>query len=654
MRLVEEAHPQQLPCGRRPGEQTAEAAAVLPSIDISRRALASTLVREQGSASPRYVLCAEETLPSLSGHRRRPEKLAVALCVQGAADGQHKVPLLHASSGPTKFAAQNSGDSGRAALSLLVAPKKSPCKEAVLRQATAAQRPSSAAGPVRYCTSDCTADVRIGGTTASASKSWIRASAGPTAEHAGGAAAAASTLLRMGEAVHAQLSRSRPTLLVDAGHAADSGSVPSTPRQPSRSASREPSVRVRRAWLREAAGCLGGLAANRPPPPHLPVPPASPAASGGHLDSTSAEARQRSAGDSRRQSHAPWQGHHASHRPLSSSSHASTPPRRRTAGDVAGAGTPQLLSPRVFGDVSDALKERCTSALSSTLRDMPELKDEHKSQIMDSYCHEVCVALQDHDGLRRENIMASHRQEKEALRRALLTERERQAQILERKLAQRRRDKEAAAAGAAAAAAVAAAADGGEEGAGKSRAEEEQKEADARCMGHRCGCAGDRNADGECVDCSALRFCVKNSDVRGVLRAVSMLLVRQAALFPSLRDRIEPGCLVVGAGAGSGRLGGHRGGGGSEAGRRGDAEGGSGGRRDEKGEGEGTEGKSQRECAAVCGQRQRPATACGGRASDMGLPEGSLPEGWLIRTSRSSGKSFYYHPASKTTQWQHP
>jgi len=652
MRPVEEAHLRQVPCGRRPGDQTAEATAVLPSIDISRRA--STLVREQGSASPRYVLCAEETLPSLSGHRRRPEKLAVAFCVQGAADGQHKVALLDASSGTAKVAAQNSGDSGRAALSLLVSPKKPPCKEAVLRQATAAQRPSSAAGPVRYCTSDCSADVRVGGTTASASKSWIRASAGPTAEHAGGTASDVPTLLRMGEAVHAHLSRSRPALLVDAGHAADSGSVPSTPRQPSRSASREPSVRVRRAWLREAAGCLGGLAANRPPPPHLHVPPASPAASGGHLDSTSAEARQRSAGDSRRQSHVPWQGHHASHRPLSSSSHASTPPRRRTAGDVvAGAGTPQLLSPRVFGDVSDALKERCTSALSSTLRDMPELKDEHKSQIMDCYCHEVCVALQDHDGLRRENIMATHRLEKEALRRALLTERERQAQILEHKLAQRRRDKEAAAAGAAAAAAVAAAADRGEEGAGKSRAEGEQQEADVRCTGHRCGCAGDRNADGECVDCSALRFCVKNSDVRGVLRAVSMLLMRQAALFPSLRDRIEPGGLVVGAGAGSGRLGGHRGGG-SEAGRRGDAEDGSSGRREGKGEGQGTEGKSQRECAAVGGQRQRPATACGGKASDVGLPEGSLPEGWLIRTSRSSGKSFYYHPASKTTQWQHP
>ena len=80
-----------------------------------------------------------------------------------------------------------------------------------------------------------------------------------------------------------------------------------------------------------------------------------------------------------------------------------------------------------------------------------------------------------------------------------------------------------------------------------------------------------------------------------------------------------------------------------------EAEGGSSGCREGKGEGEGTEGKSQRERAAVGAQRQRPATACGGRASDV-----ELPEGWLIRTSRSSGKSFYYHPASKTTQWQHP
>ena len=58
-------------------------------------------------------------------------------------------------------------------------------REAVLQQASTAQRSSSATGPVRYWTST---DV---GTQASAFTNWSRA--GPTSEHAGGAAVATST-----------------------------------------------------------------------------------------------------------------------------------------------------------------------------------------------------------------------------------------------------------------------------------------------------------------------------------------------------------------------------------------------------------------------------------------------------------------------------
>jgi|EP00802_Teleaulax_amphioxeia_P008298 hypothetical protein len=699
MGTLEEAQPRQAPGGRGPGEPAAEAPSALPSIGTHRRQDEARLGEAEGASSPRYVLCAEEMLPSLPGRRRRPDKLAVVL---QAADVQNKMSaLLGPLDGVTHFAVPHPGDSGRAALSLLVSPKKSPRKEAVLRQASSAQRPSSAAGSVRYCTSADVGGALAGDGTRTG---WIRV--GPAAEHSGRADDAGMNPGLV------QASRTRRTLLIDAESAGmcSHESVPSTPRLPSGSASREPSMRVRRAWLREAAGCRTGTGASHPPQSHAGshIPSASPAGAGeagvgGHEAHIAAEARQWSAGGSNagrparasaawpRQWRTPRQGLPAQHRPLSAASsdtvstpsaasgydtractsYASTPTRRRTAGDVARQGTPRLMSPhlmspRVFGDVNDALKERCTSALTSTLRDMPEIKDEHKSQIMNSYCHEVCVALQDHDGLRRENILVVHRQEKEALRRALLAERERQAQILEHKLAQRRRDKVAAAEAAAAAAVDAARVSshcvakavevGGAGGQRRAKANQE-KEADGRCTGHRCDCVGERNADGECVDCDALRFGVKHRDIGASLRAVSTLLVRQAALFPSLRDRLEPGWLLEGACAGAGGLRGKGGGveGVEEGQGRGDALGGGRGRKvvpkdgDRMAEGQAAAGVSKHARGAASVRPLRPATAGGVRASDT-----ALPEGWLVRTSRSTGKTFYYHPASNSTQWERP
>jgi WD40 repeat protein len=54
-----------------------------------------------------------------------------------------------------------------------------------------------------------------------------------------------------------------------------------------------------------------------------------------------------------------------------------------------------------------------------------------------------------------------------------------------------------------------------------------------------------------------------------------------------------------------------------------------------------------------CGQ---PASAIGAvRERALHLPhESSLPDGWVVCTSRSKGKAFYYHSASKRTQWHRP
>jgi len=297
-------------------------------------------------------------------------------------------------------------------------------------------------------------------------------------------------------------------------------------------------------------------------------------------------------------------------------------------------------------DVSDALKERCTSALSSTLRDMTQLNEKHKTQIMDNYCHEVCAALQDHEGLQRENIFVRHREESHALRSALRLEHQRQKKILEDKLAQRRRNKELAKGNPTASA-------GGKTAAAPLTSEA----ADAVLQGnHVCACAGSRRANGECGDCWALRFNVKARDVASVLRAASTLLLRQALVLPHVGERMDAGLLAQQAerdeaatASGADTLPAaaqdvstpH-------AGQKGPPSLEGGADRAPFPEGSSGRGSKVREARAQP-QVQRPSTAVGSRASGE-----ALPHGWVVRTSRSTGKHFYYHSASKKTQWLRP
>ena len=296
---------------------------------------------------------------------------------------------------------------------------------------------------------------------------------------------------------------------------------------------------------------------------------------------------------------------------------SSLPPeesRHSTPCTWAGTTTPYACSPRTridVSDVSDALKEHCTSALSSTLRGVTSLNEQHKTQIMDSYCHEVCVVLQDFEGLQRENIFVCHRQESDALRSALRLEYDRQQQILHEKLAARHHARELAA-----------------------KAANEVQETVKSVLAldatetfvknkHACACTGTRDESGACRDCWALRFQVKSRNIAAVLNAASTLLVRQAEVLPGLRDRLGPEPLVTMNKAQDP----------AEAGASVAAE----------ASGRGSEEQRAERCVT------RPVTAAGGRG--LGA---TLPEGWVVRTSRSTGKDFYYHSASKKTQWLRP
>jgi len=372
-------------------------------------------------------------------------------------------------------------------------------------------------------------------------------------------------------------------------------------------------------------------------------------------------------------------------------SHATTPQR---CPHQAGAGTPRLWSPRAFVDVSDALKERCTSALTSTLRDMPDLNDKHKTKIMNSYCHEVCVALEDQVGLQRENIMICHQQERDARRHSLTTEHNRQQQLLHEKLAQRRRDKDkVAAAGiclsraflspaAAAAQAVQAAAPralltlfateresplevcvAGREADGSDHADLARGR-----PRYCCGCEGERMESGECGDCWALRFNVKPHHVASILNAACTLLLRQAAVLPDLGDRMDAGAHTFKKQAATFAVAAHPSGqdDADEAAHKhgsrtemlqhrdrmpsvADSESLQ-GRRNQDTSKLSNQDTSKLSEAQVCsgGRMQRPSTAIS-RPVDA-----ALPEGWVVRTSRSTGKSFYYHTGSKNTQWLRP
>ena len=304
-------------------------------------------------------------------------------------------------------------------------------------------------------------------------------------------------------------------------------------------------------------------------------------------------------------------------------------------------------SPRAMMDVSnvsDALKERCTSALSLTLRDMTQLNEKHKTQIMDNYCHEVCAALQDHEGLQRENIFVRHREESDALRSALRLEHQRQKKILEDKLAQRRRNKELARGGATTSAG------------GKTAAAPLTSEAAGAVLqgNHVCACAGSRRASGECGDCWALRFDVKARDVASVLRAASTLLLRQALVLPHVGERMDAGVLAQQAerdeaatAIGADTLpAADRYVSTPHAGQKGppSLEGGA----DQFSEGSSGRGSKVREALAQPSV-QKPPSAVGSRAAGE-----ALPHGWAVRTSRSTGKQFYYHSGSKKTQWLRP
>ena len=558
--------------------------------------------------------------------------------------------------------------------SFLISPKKLP------RANLMTKRPSSS-GPVKYCTSS-DEEGRAGGAQREQMISLARA---PTP-------------------------RSYRWRLDEAESMCTSGSVPSTPRL-SAWGTREPSIRVSRAFLRESGSSLSKTHRNHdaPHPPQLPglkptlfVPAATSGTEGAtqhrsagscsgssHNSATIRHAEVQDAGGSRPPPENRRPQSAASHfsRALSVSvyslSHATTP---RRCPHQAGAGTPRLWSPRAFVDVSDALKERCTSALTSTLRDMPDLNDKHKTKIMDSYCHEVCVALEDQIGLQRENIMICHQQECYARRHSLATEHNRQQQLLHEKLAQRRRDKDkVAAAGttaAAAAQAVQAAAPralltmfateretplqvcvAGSEADGSDHADSARGR-----LRYGCGCEGERMQSGECGDCWALRFNVKPHHVASILNAACTLLVRQAAVLPDLGDRMDAGAHEFKKQAATFAVAAHPSGqdDADEAARKHRSRTEMRQHRDKipsVADSESLQGRCNRDTSKLSNQDTRKlseAQECaGGRmqrpSTAISRPvDAALPEGWVVRTSRSTGKSFYYHTRSKNTQWLRP
>jgi hypothetical protein len=389
-----------------------------------------------------------------------------------------------------------------------------------------------------------------------------------------------------------------------------SASMPSTPR---RGSTREPSMRVRRAVLRETnlhMTICKSPASRRSDVPHaptpLPVPKGCPPSRGGDESSRGSS---RGSPASRLASCQTMMG---ARPPISSLPPAES--RHSTPCTWAGTTTPYACSPRTridVSDVSDALKEHCTSALSSTLRGVTSLNEQHKTQIMDSYCHEVCVVLQDFEGLQRENIFVCHRQESDALRSALRLEYDRQQQILHEKLAARHHARE-----------LAAKAANGVQETVESVLALDATETFVKNK-HACACTGTRDESGACRDCWALRFQVKSRNIAAVLNAASTLLVRQAEVLPGLRDRLGPEPLVTMNKAQDP----------AEAGASVAAE----------AIDRGSEEQRAERCVT------RPVTAAGGRG--LGA---TLPEGWVVRTSRSTGKDFYYHSASKKTQWLRP